>query len=780
MSLQGEYPPQKEGGGGIRANKDKKTKDNITKKNKITDKENQVYSKELRSRFGEAFLPFASRLESTDAHQAQRKIRKKNKKPGLTKITNIPRYKGYKNNKKIQYDQHRMSNEVNLSRKKLITTKKGTTADTKLNWKGDTMVFDENWPNTDKRSTLRLFHINLNGMTYQNELLEWDMTIAYLMDMQVDVFGLTEINLDLNNGIVKDNVQQSGRHFDPYLRMAMSASLQKLGDSPFKMGGTITGTNGCWSGRIKNQGSDKLGRWSFISLEAKKGNLVTIITVYLPRKPSKEGGGTTIYQQMQSDLLQYKGKLLDPREELLKDLHTFMNKERRKGNTLFLMGDMNEDLGLKSGQIRNFLSSVGMKITYEVKHGEEDQLPATHDRGKACLDMIGCSNNIDDSEIVRAGYAPFYFNFFTDHRGVFIDIDIESIFKCARPDTTRQIFKRFTTNQVPKCSRYLKKLEEAMEKVKIFDQVTTLEEHYHEYIKDNESHNRDKLITTTKNLFGKVTELMKYAEKKAGPVPYKDGFPDSPELRQAAFRVIRMKKYLRMVSLGIIENVDEKRNEVVEDLKDAQIELRRIQKSAHTTRQEHLEILAEKRSHQWQMTSAEAVQIIKESEKVKKLHGKHRRLLGANNEGTLRSLMIPAPVTGIKNNIKDKRLYTSINDSKLMFNLLLQQNFKHLMQSKNSMFSKGPIMDMCGWYGEGEGMESILRGTVDIDNISKDYPQYGQEGAEFLKALRYVKDEDGKEIKSFSWKFGVEEYLEVFNKTKESTACGPSGLHMSH
>ena len=127
-----------------------------------------------------------------------------------------------------------------------MNPKNSVKEDDKLNWIGDKMVFDEDWPNTDKRRTLRLYHINLNGITYQNELLEWDMTIAYLMDMQVDVFGLTEINLDLNNGIVKDNVLQCGRHFDPYLRMATSSSLQKVGDSPFKMGGTITGTNGCW------------------------------------------------------------------------------------------------------------------------------------------------------------------------------------------------------------------------------------------------------------------------------------------------------------------------------------------------------------------------------------------------------------------------------------------------------------------------------------------------------------------------------------------------------
>ena len=30
------------------------------------------------------------------------------------------------------------------------------------------------------------------------------------------------------------------------------------------------------------------------------------------------------------------------------------------------------------------------------------------------------------------------------------------------------------------------------------------------------------------------------------------------------------------------------------------------------------------------------------------------------------------------------------------------------------------------------------------------------------------------------WSFGIKVYQEVFNKTKESSACGPSGIHMSH
>ena len=481
---------------------------------------------------------------------------------------------------------------------------------------------------------MRIFHINLNGVTYHNEYLEWEMTIAFLMDMQVDMFGLTEINLDLNNGIVKDNFIQAAKHFDPYLRLSSSSSLQKVGDSPFKMGGTVTGTNGSWSGRINRQGTDRLGRWTYTALQAKYGQEVVIITTYLPGKPSSAGGGTTIYKQMEADLLKAKGKLLDPRKNLLEDLYEYIDKEQKKGNTILLLGDMNDDLGLEGGQVRTFLQSLGMSISYEIRHGIDGPLPSTHDRGSKCLDMISCSDHVPITAIKRAGYAPFYFNFFTDHRGVYIDLDIEMIFHNSRPDTTRQIYKRFTTQHVPKCSRYLKKLEELLEKSKMFHKVDELEKEYQKYNDDKNDENRVRIIERTKGLFTQVTQFMKCAEKHAGPMPYRDGFPDSPQLRKRAFKVIRIKKYLRMVSLGMMDPDEEEKTKVIRDLKDAQISLRTQQKSANLIRSHHMECLAEKRCHQWQMSSAEALHIIKESEKSKLLHGKHRRLINTNNDGT--------------------------------------------------------------------------------------------------------------------------------------------------
>ena len=115
-----------------------------------------------------------------------------------------------------------------------------------------------------------------------------------------------------------------------------------------------------------------------------------------------------------------------------------------------------------------------------------------------------------------------------------------------------------------------------------------------------------------------------------------------------------------------------------------------------------------------------------------------------------------------------------------MFNILLQWNFNHLVQSNDSMFTKGTMLDRWGWYGNNEGMESVLQGLLNEDEIKKYYPQYGMEGVEFLRALRYKKDKKGELVSPFSWKFGADEFIEVFNKTRESTACGLSGLHMSH
>ena len=232
----------------------------------------------LRSRFGEAFLPYALRLESVGEKKIKSN-RKGRRKRFITQTVNkAPKYKNDERHE--QYDNTKSMNSKKVNDKKERLKRKEDFESSKLSWHGDTMTFEEGWPNIDRRQTMRIFHINLNGISHYNKYLEWEMTLAFLMDMQVDIFGLTEVNLDMANGEVKDNFIQCGKHFDAYMRLSTLSSLQKVGESPFKMGGTVTGTNGCWSGRLKKQGSDILGRWSYLSLEARYGTLISLRCTY--------------------------------------------------------------------------------------------------------------------------------------------------------------------------------------------------------------------------------------------------------------------------------------------------------------------------------------------------------------------------------------------------------------------------------------------------------------------------------------------------------------------
>ena len=96
------------------------------------------------------------------------------------------------------------------------------------------------------------------------------MIIGFMMELQVDIFGLTEINLDLNKPRIVDALQQKVYRYDQYLKLACSSSKMNL-DSDFKMGGTITGVNGIWSGRIADQGTEPMGRWTYVTLTGKQG-----------------------------------------------------------------------------------------------------------------------------------------------------------------------------------------------------------------------------------------------------------------------------------------------------------------------------------------------------------------------------------------------------------------------------------------------------------------------------------------------------------------------------
>ena len=648
---------------------------------------------------------------------------------------------------------------------------------------GDEMTTDESWPNPGERDYLRIFLINANGISYYNNYLDWEMNMGFLFDMQVDVFGITEPNLDFAQAKVCYDVSNKTRMVDKFMDLNFSASKfnSKVPTkrTPFKMGGTITGVNGGWSGRKQQSGTDKLQRWTWTSLTGQGGKLVTFITFYRPCV-SNSDGESTIHMQQIRDLLAEGKTHPDPRREMLNDLEEFVTTLHEGQQTVFLMGDMNADVQ-NDEEIATFLDNCGLQNVMTTRHGDTTKLPPSYDRGDRCIDIMATSKTTPKAAIKKCGILPFYFNFATDHRGFFCDISTEWLFSRTKADITRPIMRRFTTSRVPRCNLYLNNLEALMENAQLLRSVNQLRDEINNLPQHECEHNNNQkliIISRCKNLFNTMTGYMKRAERKCGKLHYPDGYPFSHELRQSAERIFQVKKRIRILSINNYQDDEDLLIQAKQDLIQAYQHLRKTQQNSAALRQHCLDELKDKRAEEWQMEPVEALQIIQASEKSRSKHAKHKKYMKKQMGGAIRRLLVPAPNTGNTNNIRDPAQNYMVEDPAQIFEILLRRNFTQLQRSKNSIFSTGTFSDHLGHHGENkEFFDSLLNGTVDPTAYDDEYPQFKGELSHFITALSTkVKDGDP----TFQWEYGAKEFTTTFRKTRESTACGPSSLHMSH
>ena len=90
-------------------------------------------------------------------------------------------------------------------------------ATTSLAHYGDKLTMDESWPNPGKRDYLRIFLINTNGISYFNNYLDWEMSLGFMYDMQVDIFSITKPNLDFSQPAVLYAVHEKAPQVDQYM-----------------------------------------------------------------------------------------------------------------------------------------------------------------------------------------------------------------------------------------------------------------------------------------------------------------------------------------------------------------------------------------------------------------------------------------------------------------------------------------------------------------------------------------------------------------------------------
>jgi exonuclease III len=262
-----------------------------------------------------------------------------------------------------------------------------------------------------------LFH-NINGI---KDSTNWFQITTTMKELNMDIFGFAEINRSMAGGEFYKWTDIIKKQFF-YSRTAFSKSNIKT-DSKYKPGGTMTTITGRWQSRIAEQGQDPkgLGRWNFLRLASRKASLV-IVTAY---RPCVTNGPTTSWMQQWSMLREAGEHSPDPVKSFYKDLESALLEWKTKKYNIILMMDANEHVGEKPGGLTSVIGKAELTDLTLFCHPNSEP-PNTHARGTKKIDYIFGSIQVKEN-CTRAGILPYGVGYESDHRALFVNIDIEKI-----------------------------------------------------------------------------------------------------------------------------------------------------------------------------------------------------------------------------------------------------------------------------------------------------------------------------------------------------------------
>ena len=101
--------------------------------------------------------------------------------------------------------------------------------------------------------------------------------------------------------------------------------------------------------------------------------------------------------------------------------------------------------------------------------------------------------------------------------------------------------------------------------------------------------------------------------------------------------------------------------------------------------------------------------------------------------------------------------------------------------SGDTPFARGSLATDIGVDGQGDKVEEMLKGTYVLDVKEMDDVHASSELQCFMKALQVPKSKiHGEKVPLMNSEVNLDHYIGVFNRTDESTASSPSGIHYGH
>ena len=240
----------------------------------------------------------------------------------------------------------------------------------------------------------------------------------------VDIFDFVEPNI---NWTTKLNIEAAKvvRRINKQQFIMQTSTSEEYSESHNKRGGTLLCATNRMTGRFATKSSDPrgLGRWTTMSIIGRNQKMIHIVCLYRVSQEQSKGDQTSYMQQIR--LLKQQGITNpNPRQQVLDDLDKMLQQWQDENNDIILMMDANSNL--QDRALTQVLHKHKLNDALGIHHGYNQ--PPTYARGTRTIDYIFCSECIIDS-ISKCGILPYNELILSDHRALFIDIDINKAFK---------------------------------------------------------------------------------------------------------------------------------------------------------------------------------------------------------------------------------------------------------------------------------------------------------------------------------------------------------------
>ena len=610
----------------------------------------------------------------------------------------------------------------------------------------------------DKRSkTIRVGFVNINSLPKLSSAAKYDSIKASLTAAEIDIIGLAETNKCWYMMEAEHTWKETAKTWWKDSKHAIAYNTLDQQPQLYQPGGVITSTINSISHRAFKSGIDPsgLGRWSWITLRGSNSIKTTIITTYRPCR-SLQGPNTTFAQHLRYyNLIGRRDKC--PRELLLDDLKDFITELNENGHQIILLADMNQKVS--DSALKEWARKIHLKEHLSTTHGDTP----THNNGSHPIDGIFVSPSL---HIKESGYLPFGW-IHSDHRMLWLDITEASVLGFNLPPILSANGRRLQCSDPRIYKRWIQLYKKYVLDHKLHLKAYELED---QTIHPLTREMQQKLDSLLEHRRRGMEHADKYCRKlKTGGVPY------SPALAKQRIRIelweaVCTKKTGRRYSFTKLRRLAKKvqvtnpmscsLEEAKEILKDTYKTYYSMKKDAVKLRISHLDSKAEAIAKETDSDKTTVLKQMKEREQQRTDARIIKAVLQKMSDSAISKVEVTRDNTTIELTKEDDIVHA-----------LIEENENKYTQSEDTPPLQEPLKSLLGELADTPFCDSILEGTADIPETVGPY------GTEFLQHLKKPPNITLNQIPAY---ISTSTFQSGWNKMKEHTAAGISGIHFGH